>query len=271
MSRETKNINSQTITFNHWIHNNQHNDSIDNLLNVHLITNNWIKFIPENSTTIDIGAHIGDTLIPLIIAGTNNFQSKTKILAIEPNEEISSILKKNISDNLSNLVDIEHLPYAVIDEDDKKLIYSDFGCDNVNGGIIHDKMHEDLQNFLETRENQKMQSCKGFTLKYLCQKYLTLQELNKLSFIKIDTEGFDREIIHSSKDFLNEHKPVLYIEWYAFYSEQDSVKLFKVINDINYIPFNSETLEKANVNIKINDLLLIHKEDINNINKKHIS
>lgn len=57
------------------------------------------------------------------------------------------------------------------------------------------------------------------------------------------------------------------MEWFDWYNHEDSIKLFDVIKDINYIPFNPITLEKADVNHKIWDLLIIHEEDIENFKK----
>jgi len=61
------------------------------------------------------------------------------------------------------------------------------------------------------------------------------------------------------------YKPVVFMEWFNFYGEEDSNKLFQIIEDINYIPFNPITLEVANVKNKIWDLLLIHKDDMENL------
>ena len=57
------------------------------------------------------------------------------------------------------------------------------------------------------------------------------------------------------------------MEWFDFYGEEDSNKLFQIIEDINYFPFNPITLEVASVKNKIWDLLLIHKDDIDNLKK----
>ena len=264
---ESKTINNHNIYYHRLQHNCEGLITIEQLERNYLINQNWIKFIKPGSNTIDIGAHSGDTLIPLIIAGTNNFQSKTKILAFEPNHNVFNTCEKNVLSNISNYVDIKLLPYAIIDEDNKDVLFSDHGNDMCNGGIIHDNMDENLKHMLENTPNRKSFNCKGYTLNTLCNNYLTQEEIKNISFIKIDTEGYDREIVISSKDFLMKYKPVVFMEWFNFYGEEDSNKLFKVIEEINYVPFNPVTLEVASVKNKIWDLLLIHKEDIENLNK----
>ena len=104
--------------------------------------------------------------------------------------------------------------------------------------------------------------CKGLTLESMCKKYLTDEETTNISFIKIDTEGHDKEIIRSSKEFLNKYKPNLFIEWFAFYGDEESFDLFKVIEDINYVAFNPINLEKASIKDRIWGLILIHKDKI---------
>jgi hypothetical protein len=136
-----------------------------------------------------------------------------------------------------------------------------------NGGIIHNKFSNILKERLTNIENIKGVKCIGMTLETICNIYLTKNEIENISFIKIDTEGYDREIIKNSSKFLNEIKPVLFIEWFDFYDINESIILFDIIKQINYIPFDPSTFEIANVNNKIWDLILIHKDDIENLNK----
>jgi FkbM family methyltransferase len=133
-------------------------------------------------------------------------------------------MQKNVDNNISELVDMILLPYAIIDEDNKDVLFSDHGNNMCNGGIIHDNMDNDLKQMLETCENKKSFYCKGFTLKTICNNYFTEEEIKNISFIKIDTEGYDREILSSSKDFLLKYKPVIFMEWFNFYNEEDSKK-----------------------------------------------
>lgn len=264
---DSKKINETVIYLHRLEHENEGIQTIEQLESGYLQNQNWNKFIKPGSVTIDIGAHSGDTLIPLIIAGSNNLKCKTKILAFEPNKVVFDTCKKNVDSNLSDLVDIKLFPFAIIDEDDKDVVFSDHGNNMCNGGIIHDGMNDHLKNMLTNTPNRKSFICKGYTLNTICNTHLTEEEINNISFIKIDTEGYDREIVISSKDFLMKYKPVIFMEWFNFYGEEDSNKLFQIIEDINYIPFNPITLEVANVKNKIWDLLLIHKDDTENLKK----
>jgi len=265
--RDTLNVNNCNVELYTWNHKYEGEKKINDLINHYLISQNWDKFIKTNSNTIDIGAHSGDTVIPLFLAGSDYGKFKTKVLAIEPNPIVREICELNATKNISDNISIKVLPYAITEKDNEDVVLFDHGNEMCNGGIIHDGFSEELKNMLNNIHNKIGVNVVGMTLKTICETNFTQEELKNLSFIKIDTEGYDREIIKSSKDFLNEHKPVVFMEWFDFYNNEESQKLFNVINDINYIPFNPVTLELANVENKIWDLLIIHKDDVENLKK----
>ena len=103
------------------------------------------------------------------------------------------------------------LPYAITDVNNVSVMLHDHGNNMCNGGIIHDGLSEHVKNLLINTPNKKKTECIGRTLDSICNEYFTKDEIKNISFIKIDTEGYDREIIYSSKDFLNEYKPVIFI------------------------------------------------------------
>ena len=265
---DEKTINGNKLVLYTWNHDCESIKYIQSQLDfAHY--NNWFTFIKPGSTTIDIGVHSGDTIIPLIVAGSQYFQEPTRILGIEPNPKIIPIANLNIKMNNSDMAKISMVEAAVTNKDDVDVVFSDHKNGMCNGGIIHDKMSKELQNELNTLIGTQIM-CKGYTLETICKNNLTSNELDKLSFIKIDTEGYDREIIESSATFLEIHKPCLFIEWFQLYKEEDSLKLFEIIDKINYIAFDPHTLTKATIDNYIHDLLLIHKEDHESLAKTNL-
>jgi FkbM family methyltransferase len=258
-------INGHDVVLYTWDHENEAVKLIESQINF-ARHNNWFTFIKPGSTTIDIGVHSGDTIIPLMVAGSQYFRQPTRILGIEPNPAVIPIASLNIGKNTSDMAKITMAEVAITDKDDVDVVFSDHGNGMCNGGIIHDNMSEELKNTLTGMIGQQI-TCKGYTLETVCKQHLTSDEIEKISFIKIDTEGYDREIVQSSVAFLNRYKPCLYIEWFLHYGEEDSLKLFEVIEDANYIPFNPVTLDRATVENYIHDLLLIHKEDSESLSK----
>ena len=58
-----------------------------------------------------------------------------------------------------------------------------------------------------------------------------------ISFIKIDAEGYDSEILISLKELLREYKPIIQIEWFA--KKENEIK--SALSQINYQAFSQYT------------------------------
>lgn len=247
-------INNKPVFYVEWKHKNEGTKTIPSLIKSYSLENNWNKFIIPGTTVIDIGAHTGDTMIPAALLCST-------ILCVEPNPFVREILEINceLNKHLCNIIVAEEL---VTNVDTDSIVLYDHDNDMCNGGILDKTLSEHTQNIINQCAKNSV-VCKGLTLESMCKKYLTDVETSNISFIKIDTEGHDKEIIRSSKDFLNKYKPNLFIEWFAFYGDEDNIDLFKVIEDINYVAFNPTNLEKASINHRIWDLILIHKDKIN--------
>ena len=98
----------------------------------------------------------------------------------------------------------------------------------------------------------------------MLDKYLTKDDIDKIGFIKTDTEGHDIEIIRNSRDILLKYKPVLFTEWFDAYGLDDDKKLFETIEDCGYVAFNPETMEEIDPirRPKTSDLLCLHKDNL---------
>jgi len=84
--------------------------------------------------------------------------------------------------------------------------------------------------------------------------------------MKTDCEGYDQEILLSSKDVLNQIKPTLFIEWFAWFQPDESERLFRIIDDINYVALHPGTLQPVTASgQKLDDLTCIHKDRISEI------
>merc|ERR1711918_161252 len=70
-----------------------------------------------------------------------------------------------------------------------------------------------------------------------------------LSFVKIDTEGFDKTILLAYKPLLRIKKPIFYVEWFdpwwvgkpKNYIDRGSQDLMNAIAEIGYVPLNPST------------------------------
>ena len=192
------------------------------------------KFIKKGDLVIDIGANTGDTTVLMALAA-----GKTGVtLGFEPNPYVFKILEKNVSLNKAKQ-NIVPFPYAIsVREEEFYYISSEasFG----NGGISTTK-NSKLGKFIFPVK------IKGINLEELLElKYK--DKLNDLSFIKIDTEGYDKEIIKSISGLIDKYKPAIVAESFKYSTDKEKAELFNVINQHEYEIFY---FEDFNINARV--------------------
>ncbi|HPI79203.1 MAG TPA: FkbM family methyltransferase [Cyclobacteriaceae bacterium] len=197
------------------------------------------KFVKEGDLAIDIGANIGDTTVPMALAA-----GKTGLaLGFDPNPYVFKILEANARLN-KDKANIVPLPYAISKEEDEFYFISSeasFG----NGGIS------------TTRESPHGKfvhpgKIKGIDLsKFLESQYP--EKLNRLSFIKIDTEGYDKEIIKSIRGLIQQYKPVIVAESFGASPNEAKMELFEVIHRDGYQIFHFEEFDAGTKTVAVND------------------
>jgi FkbM family methyltransferase len=184
------------------------------------------KFINEGDLVIDIGANIGDTTVPMALAAGRSGLT----LAFDPNPYVFKILEKNASlnDEKQNIVP---LPYAITLKEEE-LYYVSSEASFGNGGISSTKNSVHGKFVYPDK-------IKGVNLlELLEQKYH--DKLKNLSFIKIDAEGFDKEIIKSIFDLIEKYKPAIVAESFGESSHEDKIELYNVIKIHGYNIFYFE-------------------------------
>lgn len=146
-----------------------------------------------------------------------------------------------------------------------------FGCSNYNfntqmissicgdnGGILIDDGIENRsgsEGLLEDIECIKIDD-------FLINTYGTDVLSKNLGFIKIDTEGHDFIILNNLKNIIQLSRPYILIEWW--HNKNINDKIFEAIENINYIPLNSDSFKIENANNfhnKSSDLILIPKNN----------
>ncbi|MEQ1799041.1 MAG: FkbM family methyltransferase [Lacibacter sp.] len=209
------------------------------------------QFIKEGDLAIDIGANIGDTTVPMALcAGKNGL-----ILGFDPNPYVFKILEVNAGLN-KDKTNIHPLPFAISVTDETFYFISSeasFG----NGGISTKK---DIKHgkFIYPDKVQ------GLNLKkFLKEKYE--QWLTKLSFIKIDTEGYDKEIIKSIADLISEYKPVIIAESFGKLTNGEKIELYQIIENLDYniYYFEDFTIEGKVQKLTHENEITNYKETIN--------
>lgn len=161
------------------------------------------SFINEGDTAIDVGAHIGDSTIPIALA----CGAIGKVFAFEPNPVVFATLAKNASINRA-LTNIIALPFACTDEDiQMSFKYSEASMSN--GGDKRTAGFRDGHTF--------PMPVNGLNpLSFLEDLYAA--DLKKLRYIKIDVEGLDYLVLKQFETLIDQQKPYIKFEIAKFTS-----------------------------------------------------
>jgi FkbM family methyltransferase len=174
------------------------------------------QFIRPGDFVIDIGAHIGDTTIPMALAAG----ASGTVMALEPNKYVFRVLEENARLN-PGVINILPLCIAATTEDGEfSFNYSDASF--CNGGFLSKREVLD-------RHHKYTLGIQGKNLDTLLRKeYAEL--LPKLSFIKVDAEGYDKEIIKNLSGLIAEFKPFILSECNLYLVKAEREELFDVMS-----------------------------------------
>jgi len=171
-----------------------------------------VKYLPDNTLVIDVGANVGDTLVSML--GNND---KLDYLCIEASTDFFSDLKINVE---SLKAQNNKVSISIVNEFVGRDI-TDVGLDGkggtkhavVGGGNIKSKTMSSILSDLAV-------------------------EHSRVSILKTDVDGFDWDVIRSSYDVLG-HNPYLYFECeYSNFKQLESYKeLFSEMVTIGYSKF----------------------------------
>lgn len=188
------------------------------------IVNKYFTMFPhKNRTYIDIGAHIGTTIMPY----SKMFD---KIIGYEPCSNNFTLLKENIETNgIAPYCTI--FPYA---------IYSI----HTRGNILMHNSHNSGCFYFQSSEDGDIES---HTLDEDCQ---TMGLMDSIDFIKIDTEGTELFVLLGAEKTLRRSKPFIQIEYNGLSDKLYNITLediYKFFNYLGYIPFHTERKISGNM------------------------
>ena len=140
-------------------------------------------FLREGDVAIDIGAHTGDTSLPMALAVGRG----GAVFALEPNLYVFKTVLGN-RDAQSDKARIVPLMFAAMPNDGEfEFEYSDSGY--CNGGFHHAINRWKHGHFFQLRVTGRNLA------DYLRKEAPT--EIPRIRFVKIDTEGYDRTVVQS--------------------------------------------------------------------------
>lgn len=167
------------------------------------------KSIKKNETIIDIGANVGDSLASMV-----NQNPNPNFLCIEPDDEFFNYLIKNIKRIRLNIKN-KHI-YAVKSFIGKKI--SNVSLEKKSGTA---KAKPNSGNLLSIPLDEVLKD---------------FEDLKKIKLIKIDTDGFDYDVIMSSLNTIRKHKPMLFFECDCAYEFQkrNYLNTIKKLHSLGY-------------------------------------
>lgn len=187
--------------------------------------------IIQNKTILDIGSNIG--LFSLAIVNTLTYKS---IHLFEPSKELISYSQTL----LSKFQNIYYNNVGLGDNLEQKVLYKNLG-DNIGWNTVLTKdpnQHGDFYNYMETE-----------VIDVVClDNYY--KNITDIGFIKIDVEGYERQVIDGSLCLIEKFKPFLLIEvgWGMSHPEWDLNKLtYNKLFDIGYETINFHSSNTENV------------------------
>jgi FkbM family methyltransferase len=194
------------------------------------------KYISPGDMVIDIGANTGDTTVPMALAAG----SSGLTIGFDPNPVVFKILKINSGLNPEKTNIIPHCLAVTVEDDEFFFISSEASFSN---GGVSKTTKSPLGRFIYREK------VRGVNLEtFLEANYKAW--LPKLSFIKVDAEGYDREIIRSISSLIEKYRPVLVTESLGASPDGDKLGLFDVIHRHGYrinwfsdFNINSEMIE----------------------------
>ena len=205
-----------SVEFANWLHPSARAKSIDPAAVAALS-----EFLKPGDTAIDVGAHIGDTSVPMALA----VGEQGCVFAFEPNPRAFAVLEVNASLNRGR-TRIVPLPYAASDAPGKLTFrYSDPGL--CNGG--------------ELRGVSRWRHAHAFEIEveavaaesWLRERYP--DELSRLKYIKVDSEGADPAIIRVMEGLLQDYRPYLRCEIYRHLPGAERKEFFRYLLDRDYV------------------------------------
>jgi len=215
----------KTVTFNlqnegpvqyaQWLHPGEFGNEVTQE-NV----NFYKQFIRKGDFIIDVGANEGDTTVPMALAA--GLEGTT--LAFEPNPHVFKILKVNTDFN-KDKTNIIPLNFAATTQDGE-FTFGSGDPSYGNGGIIgftHNRKRNVRYTFPVTGKNLEQ---------YLKSNYAGM--LSKLSFIKIDAEGYDKEIIKTIPGIIDVYRPYLVTECFGPATNEEKLELFDLLTSKKY-------------------------------------
>ena len=213
-------IDNKKINYHRWMHPYQGNWEIESLFNPKELKNTS-KLIKPNSIVLDIGAQTGNMAVAYSLFAKN-------VIAFEPNPATFEVLEKNAT--LNSITPYNFACSA--EEGECEFHYSDPGLCNGGYASILDR------GVGVTGHSLPLDVYTVNVVDFIKSNHP--EDFNNISFIKIDAEGHDKEILPTLKEIIDINKPIIQTEIYDGLTPNETNQLIKSINDLGYKAYDMD-------------------------------
>jgi FkbM family methyltransferase len=186
-------------------------------------------FLREGDVAIDIGAHTGDSTMPMALAVGRS----GTVFALEPNPYVFKVLALNATLNPAATRIIPLMFAAMPSDGEFDFEYSDEGY--CNGGF-----HQSVSAWRHGHFSRLRVQGRNL-LEYL--RATAPEALPRVRFVKIDTEGFDRAVVQTLRDLLKTGRPYLKTEIYRHMPAPEREGYFTDLRGLGYRLFKCGDVE----------------------------
>jgi len=181
----------------------------------------WRHFVREGDLAIDVGAHTGDTAVPMALAcGASGL-----VVAVEPNPYVFKVLAVNAGLNRERT---HILPINIAaTEEDGSFEFHYWDASFGNGGYLsrlHNQRHGHRYPLRVTGRNLERQLREQIP-----------DRLARLTLIKTDAEGYDRAILQSMRGLIAQARPVVVCEVHKKLDDGERRALYDELAGADYI------------------------------------
>ena len=180
--------------------------------------------LPQNETIIDIGANAGVQTLQF----ANRFEN-SKIYSIEPTDYAFQKMLNNIKLNPRFNDHITPLQsYLTCSPNDvPHNVYSSWKVDT------KEDQHSKHKGIKKSTNNAKSNSIDEIVLEY---------KINQVSFIKLDVDGPELDVLKSGKSFLSKKKPPIFMELAPYLYPEFGYTYIDLVNFINSLGYRYYTI-----------------------------
>ncbi|MCL5019250.1 MAG: FkbM family methyltransferase [Patescibacteria group bacterium] len=172
------------------------------------------EHLKDGSVVIDAGANIGSFSIFAV-----NIKKDLVVYAFEPVKETFEILKKNTSP----YPNVFCYNYGLGDENVKKKIFVYRGA--TGGSTFEDS------GMISARCNRANELLEEEAQIVTMDDFVEENKVSKVDFIKMDTEGYELQILKGARKMIGKFKPVISVS--AYHHEDDKEEIPKLVKSID--------------------------------------